>query len=53
VIWNGDGDIVLTLLVYWIHMDEDYQVAGDESGRKFIWPCPSLKYELIGIGHMD
>jgi len=27
----------VTLLVHWIHIDEDYQLV--KSRRRFIWPC--------------
>jgi len=32
---------ILTLLVHWIHIDEDYQLA--KSRRRFIWPCPRFE----------
>jgi len=39
IVWGCGG--ILTLLVHWIHIDEDYQLV--KSRRRFIWPYPRFE----------
>ena len=39
IVWGFGG--ILTLLVHWIHIDEDYQLV--KSQRRFICSCPRFE----------
>jgi len=51
IVWEFDLRRYLTLLVYQIHIDEDYQMVRVEGG--LYGHVRGLKYELIKIRHMD